>query len=335
MRYAMMPGKEIAGAPGSPGVLGYLYNHGGLNNQKMALVGLILSGIKTGQAINLPYIYNRDQRTDEEYVTRIEEIFEIEPILDFAGRNGLVVLTDQPSGERGGWEYFSKFPELLLKVPDLGSLETILDAAASLRPRIVSSSDFIRVEDFVRRSLAIDTVVQLRIEADWREHSANVLERFVGSESFYFDFLRIMSKVGKSFPELRRVYVTADEKSMPAPKHEIRTACMNQLGIDLLWKSDLLPAAVVEDLTPLDLSLIDYEIARRCPRFVGTTRSTFANMLGVEMFAATRKAVRGHYIYDGPGDVLIERRDNGFMSSPHGAGSPTHAVGLLGADVPG
>jgi hypothetical protein len=335
MRYAMMPGKEIASAPGSPGVLGYLYNHGGLNNQKMALVGLMLSGINTGGAINLPYIYNRDQRTDEEYVTRIEEIFEIDRILDFAGRNGMTVMTEQPSGERGGWDYFGKFPEFLLNAPDRGSLETMLDAVASLRPHIVSSADFIRIEDFVRRSLGIDTAVQLRIEADWREHSAKVLERFGGAESYYFDFLKIMSKVGKTFPELRRVYVTADEKSMPVSKHEIRTACLGQFGIDLLWKSDLLPAALVEDLTPLDLSLIDYEIARRCPRFVGLTRSTFSNMLGVEGFAATRKPVSGHFIYDGPGDNLIERRDNGFSSSPHGAGSPTHAVGLLGADVSG
>ncbi len=65
-----------------------------------------------------------------------------------------------------------------------------------------------------------------------------------------------MAKIGKTFPELRRVYVTADEKSMPEPKHETSAACLARFGIDRVWKTDLLPAALVEDLTPLDLSLI-------------------------------------------------------------------------------
>ncbi len=78
MSYRMVNGSQAARAPDDPGVLGYLYNHGGLNNQKMALLGLLLAGIKDAKPINLPYIYNRDQRTDQEYVVRIEEIFDVD-----------------------------------------------------------------------------------------------------------------------------------------------------------------------------------------------------------------------------------------------------------------
>src|SRR5580704_2379086 len=103
MRYTMMDGGQAARAPDACGVQGYLYNHGGLNNQKMALIGLILSGIRDRQAINLPYIHNRDQTTDQEAVVRIEEIFDLDRILDFASLHDLTVLTQCPSGERGGW----------------------------------------------------------------------------------------------------------------------------------------------------------------------------------------------------------------------------------------
>ena len=325
MCYAMVSGRGLAGAPAAPGVLAYLYNHGGINNQKMALAGLLLKGIKSGNPVNLPFIYNRDQRTEEEYVIRLNDVFEVDRILEVAERHGVVVLTEQPCGERNGWDYFGEFSDALVQAPNPQALDVILDVVASLKPRIVSSAGFIRMDAFVRQSLGIDIVVQLRIEADWRGHSAEIRKLAGEPEGCYLDYLHIMSKVAKTFAGIRRVYVTADENSMPWSKHEIRKACYDTFGIELLWKTDLLPAATVEDLTPLDLSLIDYEVARRAPRFVGLSRSSFSNMLGVEMLAATREPVRGHYVYDGPGDVLIERRDNGFTSCPARAAVATDA----------
>ena len=54
MPYTLTPWMKAPRAPGIPGVQGYFYNHGGLNNQKMALVGLMLTGIARGEPINLP-----------------------------------------------------------------------------------------------------------------------------------------------------------------------------------------------------------------------------------------------------------------------------------------
>ena len=53
MRYTMMAG-QAAGSPRFVACKGIWYNDGGLNNQKMALIALILSGIRDRQAINLP-----------------------------------------------------------------------------------------------------------------------------------------------------------------------------------------------------------------------------------------------------------------------------------------
>ena len=328
MHHTLMDGGRAARAPDVRDVLGYLYNHGGLNNQKMALIGLFLSGIKERQPINLPYIHNRDQTTDQELVVRIEEIFDLDRILEFAALHNLTVLKQCPSGERGGWDYFTKFHKFIDSA-DRCSLETILDALQSLKPRIVSTPPFVEMRDFVRKSLGIGTVVQLRIEKDWRLH-AEELRRHIGeSEEHGLGFTRILAKVRKTFPDLDLAYATSDEPSMPASKDEIRAVCRDTFGIGLLWKSDLLPPSLIAQLTPLDLSIIDYEIAKASPRFIGLTTSTFSNMLCFEKFAITRKPVREHYIYNCLGDVVVERKDNGCASSAQDAMRPSHVEPLL------
>jgi hypothetical protein len=319
MRYAMTNGREVVRAPDTPGVQGYLYNHGGLNNQKMALIGLILSGIKDKQTINLPYIYNRDQKTDQEYVVRIEEIFDLDRILHFAAQHDLQVLTQCPSGERGGWSYFRKFQQFISDVSNLDSLQTILNAVASMKPHIVSNPALLQMGEFVRGSLGIGTVVQLRIEEDWALHAQELRQQNGDSEDHALGFMQILAKVRKTFPDLNLIYATSDEKSMPASKNEIRALCRGAFGIGLLWKSDLLPTSLIDQLTSLDLSVIDFEIAKGSPRFVGLTSSTFSNMLCFEKLVATKKPVRGHYIYNCPGDVVVERKDNGLASYAQGA----------------
>jgi hypothetical protein len=196
---------------------------------------------------------------------------------------------------------------------------------------IISNPALQQLGTFIRTTLGIRTVLQLRIEADWQEHSANLRHKHGDAEDYELGFMQILAKVRNSLPDLRLAYVTADEKSMPAPKQAIRTICHEKFGIDLFWKSDLLPAEMIEPLTPLDLSLIDFEIAKASPRFIGLTTSTFSNLLCLEKFAATRKRVRGHYIYNYPGDTLMERQDNGCGGNAQGALSPTRVDALLSA----
>jgi hypothetical protein len=311
MSYRMVPGSEAVRAPDRPGVLGYLYNHGGLNNQKMALAGLLLAGVARRQAINLPYIYNRDQKTDEEYVVRIEEVFDLDRILHFGRQYGLTIRTECPSGERGGWEHFTAYSDRLKSpLESRQQLGLILDAILCLRPVIAQNRVFQRMRDVVQAR--VDTAVQLRIEADWQAQAEFIRKRWGEQEGSGLGYLAILAKVRKTFPDLQIVYVTSDEQSMPVSKYEIRAAVRAKFDLDLLWKSDLLPTAVVEVMQPLDLSIIDFEIARLSPRFIGLTTSSFTTILSVEQLASTRKPVRGHYFYNHPLDVVIERLDSGF-----------------------
>src|SRR6202020_1893546 len=142
--------------------------------------------------------------------------------------------------------------------------------------------------------------------SDWRDHFEHALRPAIGAaEDNGAGVAEILSKVRNTFPDLKLVYATSDENAMLSSKNEIRAFCRSRFGLELLWKSDLLNPALTAGLTPLDLSLIDFEMAKYSPRFVGLTSSTFSNMLCVEKFAGGRKPVTGHYVYNHPGEVVV------------------------------
>jgi hypothetical protein len=331
MLYETMDAAAAPRTAGEPNTLGYLYNHGGLNNQKMAFLGLLLESIRQCQPVTLPYIYNKDQRTEAETLARFEDVFDPAPIAAFAAAHGVPITPGPPTGIRGGWDRFHAFNAELEHPSDSASFRILLDAAASLKPRITVTDGFRAFKEFAFGALCIDTAVQLRIEADWREHVAQALQPRLGdTEDNGIGFAEIMAKVRNTFPGLRMVYVTADEASMPAPKEEIRAACRDRFGLEPVWKTDLLPDAFRRRLTPLDLSLIDFEMAKACPRFVGLTTSTFANMLALEKLAETRQPVRGHYIYNHPGERVLERHDSGLATAAARALQPLDPAILHG-----
>jgi hypothetical protein len=315
MAYEVVHASRAAAATARSGVAGYLYNHGGINNQKMAVVALMLSAIERRMAVSLPYIYIRDQTTEDEYLTAFGNVFDMQCVHDFARRANLTIDDTLPGGARDGWDYFRAFGTRLADQVDPVSTGIILDAVASLQPRIAATSLFQQLKTFVFSSLNIETVIQLRIENDWVVHTRELRPTLGDAEDYDIGFLEILAKLRRSFPVLGLVYVTADERSMPASKDEIRGVARSRFGLDLVWKSDLMDQAQIAALNPLDLSLIDFEIARLAPRFIGSSYSTFTNMLCLEKFAATRQPVRGHFIYTHPADVVMERQDNGFAVS--------------------
>jgi hypothetical protein len=315
MPFELIHSSQAPRSPDQPDVLGYFYNHGGLNNQKMALVALFLQAIRDRKVVNLPYIHNRDQTTTEEYLVRIEQVFDIERILAFARRHGLTILHECPGGERGGWDYFRGFSDLL-GMMDGPSAGTILrEAIGCLRPLVVDSPEFQSLAEMVRKLCPGGTVVQLRIEKDWLFHCEQLRKIYPGMEGLDAGFPEILSRVHSTFPRLERVYVVSDEKSMPVLKSDIRAFALAMFDLDLVWKSDLLPDGYCECLTPLELSMIDFAVAKRSACFVGLKLSTFSNMLCFETFVETGATARGHYVYDVRGDKVVERLDNGFPNA--------------------
>lgn len=312
MAFKLIHSSQAPRSPERPDVLGYFYNHGGLNNQKMALVALLLQAIRERKAVNLPYIHNRDQTTTEEYLVRIEDVFDIGRILAFGQRHGLTILNECPGGVRGGWDYFKGFSELPGLIDGPSAMATLREAMRCLRPCVVETPEFHRLAGMVGKLCPGGTVVQLRIEKDWLFHCEQLRKIHPGMEGLDDGFPEILSRVRNTFPRLERVYVVSDEKSMPVPKSDIRAFSLAVLDLDLIWKSDLLPEEYCDHLTPLELSMIDFEVAKRGSCFVGLRLSTFSNMLCFETFIETGAPVRGHYVYDVRGDKVIERLDNGL-----------------------
>jgi len=309
MAYATFLPGQAARQPEQPDVLGYFYNNGGLSNQKMALSGLLLAGVAKRTAINLPYIHIKDQRIEAEWLARFDDVFEIEPIISFSRQFGIPQIGMVPSGERGGWPFFFTFGENLKRSDQPVAVQLLLMALIAIRPKIVSDPKFNALKNFVFASLGVQTTLQMRIERDWGPHAQGLLPKTAGKDDIAIGFDEILRRTANTFPDLRLAYVTADEFSMPVPKEEIRAYALDRFGIRLIWKSDLIK---LEEFSALDLSLIDFEIARYSPRFIGLSYSTFSNLLCLEKFANQRNSVTGHFIYNHPGEILRERSDNGF-----------------------
>lgn len=308
MAYAMFPAAEAAFQPERPDITSYLFNHGGLSNQKMALAGLLLAGVTSHGRINLPYIHIRNQRDQVEWLARFEDVFELGPVQNYARRYGFPVECTLPSGERGGWPYFRTFSEYVTHAHEPDTVRALLNALAALRPRLAATAFFSRLVDRVF-SLGVHAVIQMRIEADWMGHAQSLLPRVEGKDDIAIGYEEILRRTANTFPDLRRAYVTCDEPSLPVSKEVIRQFAQQRFGIGLLWKSDLIEPA---QFNPLDLSIIDFEVARRAPRFIGMSLSTFANLLCMEAFTAQRRHVTGHFVYNHPGDTVRERHDNGL-----------------------
>jgi hypothetical protein len=330
--YASFASDEAPRSAPLPGVLEYVYNNGGLNNQRMALLGLLLTALRDSTPVRLPYFHLKDQRTDSERVTPIGNVFDLDRIHHFAALHSLRVVQGAPAGNDLGWDYFRAFPAFVQAPASRASFRLALDGAACLQARLATHPEVLKLKEMLFRPGHIDTVVQLRIEADWQHHFQHRVRPVHGDGGdSNAGFARIIGKVRNTFPDLRRVLTTADEASMNDPKDVIREHCRRHFGIDLFWKTDFLPQRFLAELAPLDCSMIDFELSLASPRFVGTTLSTFANMAAFQKFAVTLRPVRGHYIYNSDAETVLERRDNGLCPPGTGPLEPNASDTLIAA----
>lgn len=307
-------------------LFGYDWNDGGISNQKLALLGLVIEASRNGAEIYLPKIYSKDISEQRSGVVSFEDVFWREPFEEFAGR-WHVKIVGEPSDatysdriERCGWNFFNSgaWNVSHLRVKGLDSRDITADFFRSLRPRVADSLLFSRIATSVFNAHNIDTVVQTRYEEDWRIHSQYTLEPLLGSgEDFCIPPDAIMHKVAASFSDKPgMVYVSCDQNHMPMSKADTKRIVFERSGINTLWKSDLLTEDEHSEMTPLDASLIDFELAKTAERFVGLSRSTFGNLVAFERFSAAYRNRNVDFVYNLPGDQLGRRTDAGTADDP-------------------
>ena len=307
-------------------LFGYDWNDGGISNQKLALLGLVIEASRNGADIYLPKIYSKDISEQRSGTFSFESVFWREPFEAFANRWNVKILPEPSEAsyadriERCGWNFFNSgaWNVSHLRIKGLDPSDITADFFRSLRPKVADSVLFSRIATFVFHSHQIDTVVQTRYEEDWRIHSQYTLEPTLGrGEDYCIPPEIIMDKVASTFAKVpETVYISCDEKHMPMSKSDTKRMVFEKSGINSLWKSDLLSDEEYNEMTPLDASLIDFELAKTAERFVGLSRSTFANLVSFERFSFAYRNRDVDFIYNLPGKLLGRRLDAGTADDP-------------------
>ncbi|HVY15289.1 MAG TPA: hypothetical protein VHB27_08680 [Rhodopila sp.] len=312
--------------------LGYLYNNGGLNNQKLTLLGLFMAAKEQGRPIRLPDLFLHSQETYKADVASrargmtpplrahvaLGQFYDLGAMRAFAKSEGIGLVDSPADGEVGGWTYFHKGADDLYKIGPAGSPFT-RGFFNALKARIAHSD----AHRAIARGMAhrgISVVLQCRVEQDWMTHIGKALPTSPRTPDQVPGLVDILGKVRRTLAAETRpgVYLVNDEAGLPIPKTQLRQEIASRFGFQVYWKSDFVPDILTRYIS-LQLSMLDFEIAVDAPIFVGTTTSTFSNMAAYERFARTGRPAQHRYIYNGTGENLEIRIDNGVSSGPVGA----------------
>ncbi len=310
---------------------GYDYNDGGLSNQKLTLLGLMLTVNKETdlrrRRMFLPDLYSKHH--DEARSTRVPfgDVFFEDVFRDFARRWTIQIVDrpyffDQERIARGGWAYFG---DACCHLADLCAhhRHTIFDDLSSdffrsLVPKVKFTTTFTNICERIYIYNKIDVVAQFRIEEDWYVFCENHLRHALHEpEDIYLDPEDIAKKIKSSIDTHHpAVYVTCDERYLRQSKEAIRQNVKDASGIDIFFKSDFAKQECLSKLTQLDASIIDFEIAKIAKIYVGNSRSTFSNTLSFERYCTSFNHSESDYIYNAPGPALGRRRDLGTRDAP-------------------
>lgn len=288
----------------------------GLNNQKIAVLGLFTKAMALNRPIALPEFSNFDSVGGNHSSVPFDRVYSRDSMLRLADAFGCEVIDGPPVETTNGWHCFVGGAETLGRESVKGLSiwdDFVPQFFRHMVPHITRRNSFESLAEAVFKERKIQLVCQLRIEKDWAEHAENVRRKNQGfAEHDAPSFTNILTKIRNTIPDkAQRVYVVCDEANLPVSKAEIRAEVLRRFGISLFWKSDLLPPETLALFSTLDLSIIDFEMAVRAPIFVGLSQSTFSNLVYFEtVFRAGNKGDR-QYIYNVPGDMLARRFDYG------------------------
>jgi hypothetical protein len=291
----IMPPPVVAGYAPHPG--------GGINNQKMAIAAAFLDADENELLLVLPMITQMDQVNGGCEPQPFGSVFDERKIRAFAERHDIKIL-DEPGPMRYAGDYETYFWQMY------GIFETELFIGRESRREKFLKDFFNSLEPLVTRLPALQVIrrsvfespvetvaVQFRVELDWQKHCAENLPKMAGPEEQRFvPFQGIMEKVKNALPGTKRIFAICDEAALPVKPAYLRDFCFVNYQIYLVFKSDFLSRAQMAALKPVNLSLLDFEMAMAAEVFVGTSRSTFSNLAALQKHFANPNAPARHLI---------------------------------------
>jgi hypothetical protein len=302
-------------APTTP--LGYPQLNLGLNNQKMALLGLFSKAETLQRPLILPNVSNFDAKFGRHSDVPLDHVYKADRLHLFASAFGLKIIAAPPVREEEGWHCFVAGAERMGRDAIRGPIaldDFTCQFFRHLTPRICETPLFKNLATTIFATNQVKLVGHLRIESDWISHAENIKSKDPAQNDAGLSAVDIIAKIQHTMrDECETIYVVCDEANLPVPKDEIRAEIFRRFGISLIWKSDILTPEELAPLSILDLSIIDFEMSVRAPLFAGVSHSSFSNLVNLESFCRTRHQPQGHYIYNLPGDLLARRWDYGTI----------------------
>src|SRR5579872_6573771 len=172
---------------------------GGITNQKIALIGLLLQACERGYPVVLPRLRVMDQLTRAHRPFDFADVFELSPMLAFCHRHGIAVRQREPHELPQGYdEFFWKTYHVVHDMPtnpNAWQSAFVLDLLRSLQPCIRAAF----LTQALRKTFwAIDPgtiVAQIRLEEDWKLHCEKNLKGNVpADEENYLELAVILEK---------------------------------------------------------------------------------------------------------------------------------------------
>ncbi|MBN3217964.1 O-fucosyltransferase family protein [Pectobacterium polaris] len=298
---------------------------GGLNNQKMIFLALLIEAIEKNSSIALPYFINfianksKKNLRDKIYFSYIYKFFhrdiDLFTVFDkksmdvFFEKYNIKInnyITSRYTGEKlNPDKLFFKGESIVnefIKNQDYEYRSIVIDFFKYLTPSRYMEE---KIEYFISHARPYDAVCQLRIESDWpldiedswekkpNEVNSTPLERCN----------HIFRKIKKTLPSLKTLYITYDKSALTCPFEDIENLARDGFGLKLKEKN----TTAENEFSPknaLEASIIDFEIAARSDIFIGTNMSTFTSISAVTKFCRDGHPPKDRYLYNHTGKTL-------------------------------
>ena len=274
----------------------------GLNNQKIAIAGLIeIANERKGLALLPEYVvdFSPSKNLSTEY--QCLPMFSVFDEETFFECDAMRIFTKVQNNRTLGLGKCFKFGSQ--KIFSENSLR-----AMSVLQSFVPSKELMSVSMSIAEWLGFDSVaLQLRIERDWQTYllkKFGTLNRLNDREEITVDPRRIFKKCSNTAGIPKKIWVCCDEDDLIIPVNELKFIAL-EFDYELLFKSDL-PKSILIPTSRLKRSLIDFQVASMLPYYVGLTRSSFSQTL---WFLKHSDSLPGskHYIFNNPGESLLLR----------------------------
>ena len=302
--------------------LGYHFIDGGITNQKLALFGLFCEAAMAGKPLVLPNIYVLNQNSNAMELRPFREVFDEQKILAFGKKFGICISCEDPRDLGGnGWNFFVSGAGFKRNVVFQKDSEIATEFAQEFFLELCAlTTTSLTLGGLLRRifyDYKVDAVLQLRIEKDWKEYVKNFLfEKYKDTEDLTVSTEEILTKVKNTLPQVKNVFIICDEPGLQISKKALKHLASSQFGIEFIFKSDILAPFELKKFDPLDMSLLDFDIACAAEIFIGNTRSTFSCMVPLQNSCSNYKNKKKYYIYNHHSNFLQLRKDCGIYDNP-------------------